>query len=46
MHDTIETAARAVDVSKGSHSTLLNAEWMKRPEDERFLNLSELYGHV
>lgn len=40
-----ETGIRAVDVSNGQCSTLLQTEWMTRPEDERFLDLSNLYGH-
>ena len=40
------TSARAVDVSRGGHSTLLNREWLERPDDERFLSLDALYDHV
>jgi hypothetical protein len=38
--------ARSVDTTRGGHSTLLNDEWRKRPDDERFLSLDELSGHV
>jgi hypothetical protein len=44
--DLVETTARTVDTSRGSYSTVLNKEWRNRPDDERFLSLSELYGHL
>lgn len=39
-------ARRHVDTSRGGHSTLLNDEWMKRPDDERFLSLDDLHDKV
>ena len=40
------TSARSVDTTRGGHSTLLNNEWMTRPDDQRFLDLEALYVHV
>jgi hypothetical protein len=40
---TTTTAAddsKRVDTGRGSHNTLLNNEWSKRPADQRFPDLS------
>ena len=42
----VEDTPRAVDTGKGSYLTVLNNEWRSRPDDERFLSLPELYGHL
>ena len=44
--ETTSPSAHYVDVSRGGSSGLLNREWMTRPDDQRFLSLPELYGHV
>jgi hypothetical protein len=46
------TAGRAtsvgfkVDVSRGQRVGRVSSEWFSRPDDERYLSLSELYGAV
>lgn len=35
-----------VDVSRGTSNGRVSSEWFSRPEDERFLSLSELYNRV
>lgn len=35
-----------VDVSRGSLNTRVSSEWFSRPDDERFLSLTELYDAV
>ena len=35
-----------VDPSRGAHIDRVSSEWFSRPEDERFLSLSELYAAV
>jgi hypothetical protein len=35
-----------VDVSRGQRIARVSSEWFTRPDDERFLNLSDLYGAV
>ena len=35
-----------VDVSRGGHNGRVSSEWFSRPDDEKFLSLSELYASV
>ncbi|MBN8931035.1 MAG: DUF932 domain-containing protein, partial [Rhizobium pusense] len=35
-----------VDVSRGSLNSRVSSEWFSRPDDERFLSLTELYDAV
>ena len=35
-----------VDVSRGGHNGRVSSEWFSRPDDEKFLSLSELYTSV
>ena len=35
-----------VDASRGSHVGRVSSEWFSRPDDERYLSLSELYASV
>ena len=35
-----------VDISRGHNVSRVSSEWFSRPDDERFLSLSDLYGRV
>lgn len=35
-----------VDVSRGGHNGRVSSEWFSRPDDERYLSLSDLYASV
>ncbi|WP_429923240.1 DUF932 domain-containing protein [Agrobacterium vitis] len=35
-----------VDVTRGEHNGRVSSEWFSRPDDERFLSLTELYNAV
>jgi hypothetical protein len=35
-----------VDISRGEHIGRVSSEWFSRPDDERYLSLSDLYGAV
>jgi hypothetical protein len=35
-----------VDISRGQRVGRVSSEWFSRPDDERYLSLSELYGAV
>lgn len=35
-----------VDVSRGGHDGRVSSEWFSRPDDEKYLSLSELYASV
>ena len=35
-----------VDVSRGGHDGRVSSEWFSRPDDEKFLSLSDLYASV
>jgi hypothetical protein len=35
-----------VDISRGKRLSRVSSEWFSRPDDERYLSLSELYGAV
>ncbi len=38
------SGAFAVDVSRGSHDGRVSSQWFSRPDDERYLNLDDLYA--
>ena len=40
------TGAFSVDVSRGQRIGRVSSEWFRRPDDERFLNLDDLYQSV
>jgi hypothetical protein len=40
------TSGFKVDVSRGQRVGRVSSEWFSRPDDERYLSLSELYGAV
>lgn len=40
------TAPYKVDISRGRNIARVSSEWFSRPDDERFLSLSDLYGRV
>ncbi len=35
-----------VNISRGQRVSRVSSEWFSRPDDERYLSLSELYGAV
>ena len=41
-----ESGGYKVDVSRGGHSGRVSSEWFSRPDDEKYLSLSELYASV
>jgi len=41
-----ESGGYKVDVSRGDHNGRVSSEWFSRPDDEKFLSLSELYDSV
>jgi len=46
--DNSRDAARGyrVDVNRGQRNGRVSSEWFSRPDDERFLSLSDLYASV
>jgi hypothetical protein len=48
MVPAAQTATRAyrVDISRGQNISRVSSEWFARPDDERFLSLTELYDSV
>jgi hypothetical protein len=42
----VNPAGFKVDVSRGQRVGRVSSEWFSRPDDERYLSLSELYGAV
>ncbi len=42
----VNPAGFKVDVSRGQRVSRVSSEWFSRPDDERYLSLSELYGAV
>jgi len=42
----VNSAGFKVDVSRGQRVGRVSSEWFSRPDDERYLSLSELYGAV
>lgn len=43
-NDAPVSGAFAVDVSRGGHNGRVSSQWFSRPDDERFLNLDDLYA--
>jgi len=41
-----ESGGYKVDVSRGGHNGRVSSEWFSRPEDEKYLSLSDLYASV
>ena len=41
-----ESGGYKVDVSRGGHDGRVSSEWFSRPDDEKYLSLSELYASV
>ena len=41
-----ESGGYKVDVSRGSHNGRVSSEWFSRPDDEKFLSLSDLYASM
>ena len=41
-----ESGGYKVDVSRGGHDGCVSSEWFSRPDDEKFLSLSDLYASV
>ena len=41
-----ESVGYRVDVSRGGHNGRVSSEWFSRPDDEKFLSLSELYASM
>ena len=41
-----ESGGYKVDVSRGGHNGRVSSEWFSRPDDEKYLSLSELYASV
>ncbi|QBF31850.1 DUF932 domain-containing protein [Thalassococcus sp. S3] len=46
MNGRPESGGYKVDVSRGGHNGRVSSEWFSRPDDEKFLSLSELYASV
>ncbi len=46
MNGRPESGGYKVDVSRGGHSGRVSSEWFSRPDDEKYLSLSELYASV
>jgi hypothetical protein len=44
--EPVVSGAYRVDVSRGERVGRVSSEWFSRPDDERYLSLSELYGAV
>ncbi|CAM3163083.1 DUF932 domain-containing protein [Asticcacaulis taihuensis] len=42
--DAPVSGAFAVDVTRGGHNGRVSSQWFSRPDDERFLNLDDLYA--
>ena len=46
MNGCPKSGGYKVDVSRGGHNGRVSSEWFSRPDDEKFLSLSELYTSV
>ncbi|MEM7683240.1 MAG: DUF932 domain-containing protein [Pseudomonadota bacterium] len=46
MNERPESGGYKVDVSRGGHNGRVSSEWFSRPDDERYLSLSDLYASV
>ncbi len=46
MNGRPERGGYKVDVSRGGHNGRVSSEWFSRPDDEKYLSLSDLYASV
>jgi hypothetical protein len=46
MNGRPESGGYKVDVSRGGHDGRVSSEWFSRPDDEKYLSLTELYASV
>ena len=46
MNERPASGGYKVDVSRGGHNGCVSSEWFSRPDDEKFLSLSDLYASV
>jgi len=46
MNGRPESGGYKVDVSRGGHDGRVSSEWFSRPDDEKYLSLSDLYASV
>lgn len=46
MNGRPESGGYKVDVSRGRHDGRVSSEWFSRPDDEKYLSLSDLYASV
>ncbi|WP_299959407.1 DUF932 domain-containing protein [uncultured Roseobacter sp.] len=46
MNERPESGRYKVDVSRGGHNGRVSSEWFSRPDDEKYLSLSDLYASV
>ena len=46
MNGRPESGGHEVDVSRGDHNGRVSSEWFFRPDDEKYLSLSDLYAFV
>ena len=46
MDGRSESGGYKLDVSRGGHNGRVSSEWFSRPDDEKYLSLSELYASV
>ncbi|MGP1394595.1 MAG: DUF932 domain-containing protein [Inquilinaceae bacterium] len=46
MNGRPESGGYKVDVSRGGHNGRVSSEWFSRPDDEKYLSLSDLYASV
>lgn len=46
MNGRLESGGYKVDVSRGGHNGRVSSEWFSRPDDEKYLSLSDLYASV
>ncbi len=46
MNERPESGGYKVDMSRGGHDGRVSSEWFSRPDDEKYLSLSDLYASV
>ncbi|MBL4793083.1 MAG: DUF932 domain-containing protein [Citromicrobium sp.] len=46
MNGRAKSGGYKVDVSRGGHDGRVSSEWFSRPDDEKYLSLSDLYASV
>lgn len=44
MNGRPESGGYKVDVSRGGHNGRVSSGWFSRPDDEKYLSLSDLYA--